>query len=45
MGCRIIISKQEILLENAATFRAAVTCATNEQNVQDRIHFETGQAS
>ena len=35
--------KAKILLENAATFRAAVTCATNEQNVQDRIQLRLGK--
>ena len=35
--------KAKILRENPATFRAAVTCATNEQNVQDRIQLILGK--
>ena len=35
--------KAKILLENAATFRAAVTCAADEQNVQDRIQLRPGK--
>ena len=35
--------KAKILRENPATFRAAVTCATNEQNVQDRIQLRLGK--
>ena len=35
--------KAKILRENPATFRAAVTCAANEQNIQDRIHLRLGK--
>ena len=35
--------KAKILRENPATFRAAVTCAANEQNVQDRIQLRLGK--
>ena len=35
--------KAKILRENPATFRAAVTCATNEQKVQDRIQLRLGK--
>ena len=35
--------KAKILLENAATFRSAVMCATNEQNVQDGIQLRLGK--
>ena len=33
----------KILRENPATFRAAVACAANEQNVQDRIQLRLGK--
>ena len=35
--------KAKILRENPATFRAAVTCAANEQNFQDRIQLRLGK--
>ena len=35
--------KAKILRENPATFRAAVMCAANEQNVQDRIQLRLGK--
>ena len=35
--------KAKILRENPAKFRAAVTCAANEQNVQDRIQLRLGK--
>ena len=37
--------KAKILREKPATFRAAVTCAANEQNVQDRIKLRLGKAA
>ena len=35
--------KAKILRENPATFKATVTCAANEQNIQDRIQLRLGK--
>ena len=37
--------KVKILRENPATFRTAVTCAANEQNIQDRIQLRLEKTS